>query len=221
MKDAYGVFSVLPLDEHGPDAEIRRGRDVADAAARAGVRHFVFSSTGGADRSEGVPHFHTKYVVEQHIRGLGLPASIVRPALFMENFASFEHPRLVDGVAVFRAAVHPQVSRQMIAVDDIGMVVADMFTRPGSFIGQALEIAGDELTGPQIAEKYTRVTGQPARFEEQPIDEVRAFNEDFAAMFTWLNKQGFRADIAGLRADYPELTTFERWLGQHILAVSP
>jgi uncharacterized protein YbjT (DUF2867 family) len=139
----------------------------------------------------------------------------------MENFMSFERPRLVDGVAVFRVAVHPETRRQMIAVDDIGMVVADLFDRPDKFIGKTLEVAGDELTGPQIAEIYARVTGQPARFEEQPIEEVRAFNPDFAAMFTWLNEQGFRADIARLRADHPGLTTFETWLDQHGAAVAP
>jgi len=221
LKDAYGVFSVLPLDTRGPDAEIARGRSVAEAAARADVEHFIYSSTGGADRSHGVAHFHTKYVVEQHVHQLGLPASIVRPSLFMENFTSFERPRLVDGVAVFRVPAHPQTPRQMIAVDDIGMVAADMFSRPGTFIGRTLEIAGDELTGPQVAERYTHITGQPARYEEQPIDEVRAFNPDFAAMFTWLNEEGFRADIASLRIDYPQLTAFEPWLTQHTPAVMP
>lgn len=220
MQDAQGVFCVLPLDERGPEAEIARGRNVAGAAARAGVRHFVYSSAGGADRADGVPHFHAKHLVEQHVRGLGLPASIVRPALFMEDFATFEHPRLVDGVAVFRSPVHPYTRRQMIAVDDIGMVVADMFARPSSFIGQTLEIAGDELTGPQVAGIYAQVTGQPARFEEQPVEEVRAVSPDFAAMFTWLNEQGFRADIAGLREDYPRLATFETWLRQHSAAVA-
>jgi uncharacterized protein YbjT (DUF2867 family) len=221
MKDVYGVFCVLPLDQHDPDTEIGRGRNVADAAAWAGAHHFIYSSCGGADRAESVPHFHTKYVVEQHVRELGLPASIVRPVLFMEDLTTFEHPRLVGGVAVFRTAVHPQTRRQMIAVDDIGMVVADMFARPASFIGQTLEIAGDELTGPQIADIYAQVTGQPARFEEQPIEEVRAFSPDFAAMFTWLNEQGFRADITGLRKEYPQLATFETWLRQHSDAVSP
>jgi uncharacterized protein YbjT (DUF2867 family) len=96
-----------------------------------------------------------------------------------------------------------------------------MFDRPDKFTGETVEIAGDELTGPQVASIYTHVTGQPARFEEQPVEEVRAFNPDFAAMFTWLNDHGFRADIAGLRAEYPALTTFEAWLTRHGAAVTP
>ena len=221
MQDAYGVFAVLPLDQLGPEVEIRRGKSVAVAAKSAKVQHFIYSSAAGADRSEGVADFSAKYVVEEHIRALGLPASIVRPAALMENVLTFEHPRLVDGVAVFRVAIHPETRRQMVAVDDIGMIVADLFARPDHSLGQTLEIAGDELTGLQMAEIYTKVTGHPARYEEQPIEEVQAFNPDFAKMLAWQNDHSFGADLAHLRAVYPELTTFEAWLTQHRLAVMP
>ncbi len=221
MHDAYGVFAVLPLDQFGPQVEIRRGTSVAEAAKAAQVQHFIYSSAAGADRSEGVADFSAKYVVEEHIRAPGLPASMVRPAAFMENVLTFEHPRLVDGVAVFRVAIHPETRRQMIAVDDIGMIVADLFARPDHSIGQTLEIAGDELTGLQMADIYTKVTGQPARYEEQPIEEVQAFNRDFAKMLVWQNDHSFGADLAQLRAAYPNLSTFEAWLAQHRLAVMP
>lgn len=219
MRGAHGVFCALPLDDGGAESEIRRGRNTADAAKRAGVSHFVYSSTGGADRSDGVPHFQTKHVIEQYIRELGLPATIVRPATFMENFTTFEHPRLLDGVAVFRVAISATIRRQMIAVEDIGMIVADVFARPGTFLDATLEIAGDELTGGEIAETYERVIGQPARYEEQPIEEVRAFNPDFAAMFTWLSQHSFVADLAQLRSDYPDLTSLATWLERNRSAV--
>ena len=221
MNDAYGVFSVLPLDQLGPEVEIRRGKSMAEAAKQANVPHFIYSSAAGADRSEGVADFSAKYVVEEHIRALGLPASVVRPAALMENVLTFEHPRLVGGVAVFRVAIHPQTRRQMISVDDIGMIVADLFARPDHSISQTLSIAGDQLTGLQMAEIYTKVTGQPARYEEQPIEEVQAFNLDFAKMLAWQNDHSFGANIAHLRAVYPEFTTFEAWLAQHRQAVMP
>jgi len=218
---AYGVFSVLPLDQNGPGTEIRRGQRVADAASRAGVQHFIYSSTGGADRAEGVPHFHTKYVIEQYVRELRLPASVLRPALLMENFTAFERPRLTGDAAVFSAAVHPATRRQMVAVEDIGIIAADFFGHPDESIGRTLEIAGDELTGPEVADTYTEVTGQPALFQEQPIEEVRAFDADFAAMFTWVTKHSFGADIGKLRELYPGLSTFASWLRQHAPAVVP
>jgi len=62
------------------------------------------------------------------------------------------------------------------------MIVTDLLARPDYSIDQTLEIAGDELTGLQMADIYTIVTGQRARYEEQPIEEVQAFNPDFANM---------------------------------------
>lgn len=221
MKDAYGVFSVMPFDMQGPEVEIRRGQTVADVAEAAQVRHFVYSSAAGADRSDGVADFYAKYVIEEHIRELGLPASIVRPAGFMENLMTFEHPRLVDGVAVIRVAIHPDIKRQMIATDDIGLIVADLFARPNTFIGKTFEIASDEASGLEMVQIYSKVTGQPARYEEQPIEEVQAFNPDFARMINWQNEHSFGADLAHLRATYPHLTTFEAWLTRHRAAVMP
>ena len=220
MQDAYGVFAVLPIDQLGMETEIRRGKSVAEAAKKAGVQHFIYSSAAGSDRDEGVADFYAKHVVEEHIRELGLAASVVRPAALMENNLYFR-PQLLDGVAVFRLAIHPESPRQHIAVDDIGMIVADLFARPDQAIGQTMEIAGDELTGPQMAQIYTKVTGVPARYEEQPIEEVQAFNPDYAKMLAWQNTHSFGADIAHLRAVYPELSTFEEWLTQHRLAVMP
>jgi len=89
------------------------------------------------------------------------------------------------------------------------MIVTDLLARPDYSIGQTLEIAGDELTGLQMADIYTKVTGQRARYEEQPIEEVQAFNPDFAHMLAWQNDHSLGADIARLRAAYPHLSTFE------------
>lgn len=215
MQEVYGVFSVLPLVVEDGEVEIRRGKAVGDAAKASSVQHFVYSSVGGAERSQGVMHFESKYKVEEYLHQLGLPLSVVRPVSFMENFNGPMHPQEKDGVLVVRLAFRPATRMQFIAVTDIGRIVADMFSRPETSIGQTLEIAGDQLTGPQIAETFARVTGKPVRFEEQPIAEIEAFNTHFANMFRWLNDHGYKADIAALRQTYPELMTFEAWLKQN------
>lgn len=215
MQGIYGVFCVLPLAVEDGQVEIRRGKAVGDAAKAAGVQHFVYSSVGGADRSQGVMHFESKYKVEEYLRQLGLPLSVVRPVSFMENFNGPMHPQEEGGALVVRLAFHPDTRMQFIAVTDIGRIVADMFSHPETSVGQVLEIAGDQLTGPQIAQTFARVTGKPVRFEEQPIAEIAAFNTHFADMFRWLNDHGYKADIATLRQTYPELMTFEAWLQQN------
>jgi uncharacterized protein YbjT (DUF2867 family) len=211
LKGSYGVFSVQNfwLPDVGADGEIRQGRIVADAAKAAGVKHFVYTSVGGAERKTNIVHFDSKWEIEEYIRSLGLPATVLRPVFFMENLAS---PMMGPRDGVLAIALKPTTTLQMIAVDDIGTFAAFAFARPAEYIGKTLEIAGDSLTMPQVAETMTRVTGQPVHFVEVPLEQVRAFSEENATMFAWFNEHGYEADIAALRRLHPELMTFDQFL---------
>ena len=210
LSGAYGVFSVQTfMGPEGPVGETRQGNRLADAAKAAGIQHFVYTSVGGADRKSGVPHFESKWQIEEHIRSLGLPATILRPVFFMDNLWSpWMGPR--DGVLAI--GLRPTTSLQMIAADDIGAFAALAFARPQEFIGKALEIAGDSLTMPQVADAFTQVSGQPVRFVEQPLEQVRSFNAEMGDMMAWFNDHGYTADIPALRKLRPGLLTFETWL---------
>ena len=70
----------------GARREVAQGRNLADAARKAGVEQFVYSSVGGAERNFGILHWETKWEIENHIRKLGLPATMLRPVGFMENY---------------------------------------------------------------------------------------------------------------------------------------
>lgn len=85
-KGVYGVFSVQPAaaSPHFNRHEVPMGRAVADAAAAAGVEHLVYASVGGADRQPESDGVNTKWEIEQHIRALGLPATVLRPVMFMD-----------------------------------------------------------------------------------------------------------------------------------------
>jgi uncharacterized protein YbjT (DUF2867 family) len=208
----HGVFSVQPADlaDPRPADEVRRGRHVADAAADAGVAHLVYSSVAAAGRHSGVAHFESKTQVEAHVRSAGVPATVLRPVFFMENWMSLL-PTPPAGERVGAVALDPDTPLQLIALADIGRIAVDAFERPDACIGRTVEIAGDELTVRQIAGTFTRVDGIPTRVRRQPLDELRAAG-DFAAMFDWLNRHGYRVDIAALRERYPALLTFEAWL---------
>jgi uncharacterized protein YbjT (DUF2867 family) len=212
LRGAYGVFSVQTF--MGPDGsvgETRQGNRLADAAAAAGIQHFVYTSVGGADRKSGLPHFESKWQIEEHIRSLDLPATILRPAFFMENFRSpWMGPR--DGALAI--GLRPTTSLQMIAVDDIGVFAALAFARPQEFAGKSVEIAGDALTMPQVADAFTRVSGQPVRFVELPLEQVRGFNREMGDMMAWFNDHGYAADIPALRKLHPGLMPFDSWLRQ-------
>src|SRR5918911_986287 len=79
LRDATGVFSVQNFWETGFEREVRQGIALADLAKAAGTRHFVYSSVGSAHRRTGIIHFEGKWQIEEHIRALGLPHTVVRP----------------------------------------------------------------------------------------------------------------------------------------------
>jgi uncharacterized protein YbjT (DUF2867 family) len=219
MRSAHGVFLALTMMTgprvtlEGVAAEQRRGRSVAELAREAGVAHLVYSSINGADRHTGIPHVESKARIEEHIRALALPATILRPVSFMDNFASFNRPMLDGGELVISLALRPQTRLPLVATRDIGVFAAIAFDQPGRFIGRHAEIAGDCLSGPQIAEVFGRTCGVPARFRQLPTGQLRAFDGEVAKMFEWMDSRAAdEPDIAALRADHPGLMTLEAWL---------
>ena len=219
MAGVHGVFLALTMmvgpriSPEGVAAEARRGMAVADLAAECGVGHLVYSSINGADAQSGIPYYESKTRIEEHIRVLGLPATILRPVFFMDNFATYNRPVLSDGELVVSLAVRPELPVQLIAVRDIGAFAAIAFERPDRFLGRTVEIAGDILTPAQIAETFGRVCGLPARSRQTPIEQVRAFDEQLARMFTFFNEHpSAPCDLAALRAEHPDLMRLEDWL---------
>jgi uncharacterized protein YbjT (DUF2867 family) len=211
LRGAHGAFSVQNfwLPDVGAEGEVRQGTNLADAAQAAGVRHFVYTSVGGADRKTGIPHFESKWRIEQHIRGLGLPATIFRPVFFMESY-TWNRDQILGGT-FFSSGLHPERRLQLIAVDDIGALVRLAFERPEEFVGRALEIAGDGLTEPQIAAVFSRVIGRPVTVAPAPPSPWNT-GPEAEKMTRWLNEEGYRADITALRRIHPGLQTLEQHL---------
>ena len=134
----------------------------------------------------------------------------------MDNFAQFLTPAVQDGTLVVRLPLPPGIPLQMIAVEDVGAVAAAVALDPGRVAGGAVEIAGDELTGEQIAAAYQHRYGTPARYEPLPID-VLSGDADQRAMFEWLaHPPAFRADFAATRSLAPHTKTFEQWLERQV-----
>lgn len=208
---AAGVFSVQNYYEAGgPEGEVRQGAALADAAKAAGVRHLVYSSVGSADRQTGIPHFESKARIEEHVRGLGVSYTILRPVFFMDNW---ERSRDAIRGGVLAQPLDPEKPLQQVAVDDIGAFAALAFADPAAWGGRAVDLAGDELTMPRAAEVFARALGRPVRYERIPLDRFRqAAGAETAALFAWFDDVGYAADIPALRAAYPPLATLERYL---------
>jgi uncharacterized protein YbjT (DUF2867 family) len=190
--------------EGGTEEETRQGIVAADAAKAAGVGHLIYSSVADADRSTGIPHFESKYLVEKHIAGLGMPYTISAPAGFMENVVA---PWAIDGLrrGVHAFALPPGRVLQLVAVADIGAFVAALAERREQVFGKRFDIAGDELSGEEQARILSQAIGRPIGYQEIPIAAARQQSEDAALMFEWFDRVGYDADIAALRRDFPEV----------------
>jgi uncharacterized protein YbjT (DUF2867 family) len=210
LRGVHGVFAMSTWFEAGMDQEVRQGIMMADAAKQAGIAHYVYTSVGSAHRNTGIPHFETKWKVEQHIRQIGLPATVLRPVWFMENFTTFSKPS-AEGILMMPMRADKKLA--MVALRDIGEFGAAAFMRPNDFLGQAIDLGGDELTMLEVAAQLSKVTGRSIQFQGLPLEQAEAaLGHDLATMFRWFNEVGFQINVAALKQIFGiPLTTFAEW----------
>jgi uncharacterized protein YbjT (DUF2867 family) len=205
------VFAMATPFEAGLDAETRQGVTLADAAKAAGV-FLLYSSVGSADRQTGIPHFDSKYVVEQHIQDIGVAHTILAPVFFMENATTFGREQLAQGV--YALAMPGDRTLAQIAVADVGACAAAVLEDRQRYAGQRFDIAGDDLTGHEAVEVLTRVSGRPFTYVEVPKEMVRTrMGEDIVLMYEWFERVGYAIDRTALRAAFPTVGwhSFEDW----------
>ncbi|RUU31630.1 NmrA/HSCARG family protein [Mesorhizobium sp. M6A.T.Ce.TU.016.01.1.1] len=205
-KDVDTMFLMGNSYEAGMEEETRQGILAADAAKAAGVGHLIYSSVADANKKTGIPHFESKYLVEQHVERLGLPYTISAPVAFMENFvAPWSIGALSQGTHAF--AVPAKRPLQLVALADIGAFVATLVERRERVFGKRFDFAGDELSGEDQAKILSQAIGRPINYQEIPIAVARQQSEDVALMFEWFDRVGYDVDIAALHRDFPEV----RW----------
>ncbi len=210
MQGVDGVFGVVnfwtigntqsSLDEKR-EGEVRQGKALVDACRLAGVTHYVYSSVGGTDRkADQHPHIMSKAEIEAYIAAAGQSATVIRPVWVFDNFAvSSVKEQILAGVLAVPLA--PHVKLQMVAAEDIAAFAELAFENPQEFIGQSIELAGDELTGEEMAQVFSSALKRRIVFESTPIPGT-----DF------LFEPGYyQADIPALRLRYPDLMPMETW----------
>jgi uncharacterized protein YbjT (DUF2867 family) len=210
LDGVHGVFAVQQFWEKGVEGEVRQGVLLADAAKAAGVDHYVYSSVGSAHRETGIPHFESKWEVEEHVRGSGVPYTVLRPVFFMQNWEFMREPILGGTLP---QPIDPDKPFQMVDANDIGVFAAMAFEDPDRWIGREVDLAGDEMTMPEIADTFSRVTGHQVDYVQVPWEGFEEqMGEEYTVMYRWFNDYGYEADIPALREEYPGLVPFEQYL---------
>ncbi|MBD1864944.1 MULTISPECIES: NmrA/HSCARG family protein [Trichocoleus] len=212
LQGAYGVFS-LQIFQDGVDTEIRQGKTVADAASSAGIQHFVYSSVGSAERNTGIPHFDSKFQVEEYIRASELPYTILRPVFFFYNYNMMRS--MVETGTLFQP-LSPETKLQQLSEEDYGEMVADVFDRPAEFMHREIELASVDMTMPEIAAAFSRVLGKTVEYQQIPFEAFeQQIGEELTIMYRWFENVGYAADLAQLKRDFSAQTDFESYLRDH------
>ncbi len=236
FQGAYGVFCVTFYWAHfSPEKELAQATAMAHAAKRADNQHVIWSSLEDTRKwvplsdnrmptlmgKYKVPHFDAKGEADQVFIGLGLPVTILLASFYWDNFVHFGMgpKRGPDGKL---AITLPMGGKKLagIAAEDIGKCALGIFKNRREYIGKTVGIAGEHLTGVQMAATLTKALGQEVRYNDVSPDVYRGFGfpgaEDLGNMFQFYRdfEEYFcgARNLATSRALNPSLQTFEAWL---------
>jgi len=230
------AFCLTNFWEHfSPEKEVAQARAMAQAAKQAGVRHVVWSTLEDTRRwvpladqrmptlmeRYKVPHFDGKGEADAEFTKLGVPTTFLLTSFYWENmiFFGMGPKKGPDGRLALTLPMGDQ-KLPGIAVEDIGKCCVEIFKRGQEFIGKTVGIAGEHLTGQEMAAALTRALGKPVVYNAVPFEVYRAFGfsgaEDLGNMFQF--KHDFNEVFCGARnlalsrSLNPSLQTFEQWL---------
>ena len=214
MQGVNRVFSVQTSSPSGlvsDEQEVMQGKAIADSAVAANVEFLVYSSGGAAGKGlTGMGHFDSKSRIEEYIRSLPIAATITRPASFMEMMLL---PGMGLNTGVFTFFMHRDQPMQMIALDDLGRINAEILCHPERYAGQALELSGQSITGEELECAFSLAAGRPIRY--QRFSEELLANNLFLKKLTELVDNGVVAgiaDIPALEREFGPMLTLKEWL---------
>jgi len=233
---AHGAYCVTFFWEHlNADLEIDHARVMAEAAKAAGVSHVMWSTLDDTrelvpledDRMptlQGkykVPHFDAKGEANKQFTDRGLPVTLLNTVFYWDNMIYFGMgpQRGEDGVL---AITFPLGDAKMpsIAAEDIGKIAFGIFKRGDEFIGKTIGIAGEHVSGSDMAAALTDVYGEEVRYNDVPPEVYRGFGfpgaDDVGNMFQFKRdfEDEYRAtrDVELARSLNPDLHTFRAWV---------
>jgi uncharacterized protein YbjT (DUF2867 family) len=212
FEGAHGVYSVQNGLKSGFDREVTQGRNVADAAKNTGVRHVVYGSAG-TGAATGVPSWESKLAVEEHMRKLDLPFTILRAMAFMELMTDPSFFPAIGTWNIWPKLMGDDRPVPWLSVDDLGEIAAKTFAHPDRFLGKDLRLAGDLRTLAECRAMYTEVMGRRPRSFPVPMWMFDRFTKrDLTTMWRWCRTGPIPLDTSPTHAMLPSALTVRQWL---------
>ena len=239
LDGAHGGFFVTNFWEHfSPEREYAQAGNLARAAKRAGLRHVIWSTLEDTRRlvsldddrmptlMDGykVPHFDAKGAADDLFREAGVPTTFLLTSFYWDNFIHFGSGP-AKGPDGRWAITMPMGDGKLpgIAVEDIGRCAYGILRRGDELVGETVAIAGEHLTGDEMAAALSGALGIDVAYHAIDPDAYRSLGfpgaEDLGNMFQY--KRDFQAEFCGprdpavARSLNPRLQTFETWLAAH------
>ncbi|MBU0695798.1 MAG: NmrA/HSCARG family protein [Bacteroidetes bacterium] len=213
LKDVDGIFSVQTF-ENGVEKEIKQGIGLANLAKEYGVNHFLYSSVAGADLNTGIPHFDSKYKIENYIKQLSLPYTILRPNSLFENFLIPQvKGRILKGKLA--SPINKNKTQQFISAVDIGEISSDIFLNKSKYLGKTITIGTEEMDMQQVANAFSEVLGKEISYQKFPMLIARlVMGKDLYKMFKWINENDavFMKDLELFKKENPNLLSLNQWI---------
>jgi uncharacterized protein YbjT (DUF2867 family) len=213
FEKAYGVYSMQPPIPGKVDAEIRQGKNAAEAAKKTGIKHLVYGSAGPGHTKTGIEQWDTKIEVTKSMKDLGLPLTVLRPMAFMELMSDPTYYPNSSTWYIWPKLMSTDRKIPWISVQDLGAVTAKVFANPDEFIGRDLPLAADARSLDECREIYREVRGKyPSRFP-MPMFLFESFvGKDIPNMWRWLHKNPVDLDTSQTYEVYPDAMPVRIWL---------
>jgi uncharacterized protein YbjT (DUF2867 family) len=213
----FGVFSVQNGMISGFDREETQGRNVADAAKEAGASHLVYASAGTGEEGTGIASWDVKVRVEEHMRGLDLHFTSLRPQALMELMTDRSYYPAVGTWRIWPKLSGDDRPIAWLAAEDVGVIAAEVFADSGRFVGQSLTLVADVQTLAESRSIYREVTGRPPRTFPMPVWLFDRFTRnDVAAIWRWVRTGTVELNTGPTRAIHPTALTVREWLEKSV-----
>jgi uncharacterized protein YbjT (DUF2867 family) len=209
---AYGVYHMQP-PASTLEAEIRQGRNAAQAAKRTGVRHLVYGSAGPGQTKTGIEQWDAKLEVTQAMKDLGLPLTVLRPMAFMELMIDPAYYPQSSTWYTMPKLAGTERRIPWLSVQDLGAIAARAFAEPDEFLGRDLPLAADARSMAELREIYKEVRGKyPPRFP-MPLFLFQKFvGKDIPNMWRWLKANPVSLDTSPTYEVHPGAMNVHAWL---------
>lgn len=173
LKNIYGIFSVQTF-ENGVENEINQSITLATLAEEFGVKHFLYSSVFGANLNTGVAHIESKFKIENHIKQIGMPFTIIRPTSLFENFLI---PQVKKGILKGKLvqAIHRNTVLQYIAAENIGKVATKIFQNSEMYLSKTIPLATEQLSTQEVADTFSEVLNKKIEYKKLPMLITKLF----------------------------------------------